>query len=182
MSSQENPQEVVAMSEEVRAYVREQIAQTLNGYPMEGFKIFAVEDEFMPEYNRVGDSGFDLRANIPSSITLQPGERATIPVGLYTEMPIGFEMQIRPRSGRASKEGATVVNAPGTIDAAYRGEIAVVFLNTDLRNAIVINRGDRIAQGVVCRVERINWERVSSPDQLEESVRGAQGFGSSGVQ
>lgn len=182
MSSQESTQEVVAMSAEVRAYIREQIARVYSDYPMEGFKIFAVEDEFMPEYSRIGDSGFDLRANIPSSITLQPGERVTIPVGLYVEMPIGFEMQIRPRSGRASKEGATVVNAPGTIDAAYRGEIAVVFLNTDLRNSIVINRGDRIAQGVVCRVEHINWERVSSPDQLEDSVRGAQGFGSSGVE
>ena len=101
--------------------------------------------------------------------------------GIHTELPVGFEIQIRPRSGFANKQGASVVNAPGTIDANFRNEIGVIFMNTDLTNEITINRGDRIAQGVVCRVERVNFEIVSSPEFLSPSERGLDGFGSTGV-
>ena len=174
-------QEVQAMPESIRNYVAEQIAQALTKLPTEGFKLYAVSEEFIPTYNKVGDSGFDLRANVASSIVVQPGERVLIMTGIYTELPIGFEIQIRPRSGQANKQGATVLNAPGTIDANFRNEIGVIFYNTDKRNAITINRGDRIAQGVICRVDRVNFEIVASPEMLSSSERGLAGFGSSGV-
>jgi dUTP pyrophosphatase len=176
------PQEVMVLSEEVQAYIREQIRICQTTAPMEGFKLFAESEEFIPVYNKVGDSGFDLRANIASSITVQPGERVLIGTGLYTELPIGFEIQVRPRSGMAKNQGGGVVNAPGTIDSNYRHEIGVIFINTDRTQAITINRGDRIAQGVICRVERINFQIVPSKDALSSSERGIKGFGSSGIQ
>jgi dUTP pyrophosphatase len=181
MSDTEQPQEVLQMTDTMRAYIKEQIQASLYTHPMEGFKLYAISEEFIPVYNKVGDSGFDLRANIASTIIVQPGERVLIFTGIHTELPVGFEIQIRPRSGSANKQGATVVNAPGTIDANFRNEIGVIFMNTDPREPIEIKRGDRIAQGVVCRVERVNFEIVSSPELLSPSERGLAGFGSTGV-
>lgn len=175
-------QEVNALSPEVQAYIREQIRICQSSTPMDGFKLFAESEEFIPVYNKIGDSGFDLRANIASSIVVQPGERVLIGTGLYTELPIGFEIQVRPRSGIANKQGGGVVNAPGTIDSNYRHEIGVIFINTDKTQAITIKRGDRIAQGVICRVERVNFQIVPSKDDLAPSERGVNGFGSSGIQ
>lgn len=172
---------MVSMNDEVREYIKAQIAASLNAMPMEGFKLYAVDEQFIPDQPKLGDSGFDLRANIPSSITLRPGERALIPTGIHVEMPVGFEMQIRPRSGIARKQGGSVVNTPGTIDANYRGEVGVVFINTDKTETITILRGDRFAQAVICRVERINWQIVPTVESLESSERGANGFGSTGV-
>lgn len=182
MVAEKEVPEVEVLSPEVRRYIEEQISASLANIPMEGFKLYAVSEEFIPTYNKIGDSGFDLRANIASTITVFPGERVLIMTGIYTELPVGFEIQIRPRSGMAKNHGATVVNAPGTIDSNFRNEIGVVFLNTDTSERITINRGDRIAQGVVCRVERINFQIVASPDQLTPTERGLSGFGSTGVQ
>ena len=141
-----------------------------------------MDERLVPVYNKLGDSGFDLRANLATDVYIEPGERLLIQTGLHIEMPIGFELQIRPRSGWALKEGVTVVNAPGTIDANYRGEIGVIILNTDKRNRLHIQPYDRIAQGVIQRVERIVWDVVSSVEQLTPTDRGHTGFGDSGKQ
>lgn len=144
------------------------------------FKLFAISSEFIPAYNKIGDSGFDLRANIDETIFLDPGHRVLVKTGVHIQMPVGFELQIRPRSGWALNEGITVVNAPGTIDANYRGEIGVILLNTDHRQCVTIKRGERIAQGVVQRVERIEWNIVQSVTDLTETSRGTTGYGDSG--
>lgn len=163
-------------------YVSEQLAKAAAGLLTPGFKLFAADKRLIPVYNKVGDSGFDLRANIATDMYIEPGERALIKTGLYTEMPVGFEMQIRPRSGWALKEGVTVVNAPGTIDANYRGEIGVILLNTDKTNRLHIKPFDRIAQGVIQRVEAVVWEVVENVTDLTETPRGETGFGDSGKQ
>ena len=130
----------------------------------------------LPEYATEGSAGMDLRANIETAKTLQPMERAIIPTGLYIELPLGYEAQVRPRSGMAFKKGLSIPNSPGTIDADYRGEIGVIVrnLNTD---AIVIEPGERVAQMVIAKYERISWALV---DDLSETDRGAGGFGSTG--
>ena len=119
----------------------------------------------------------DLRANLPEAVTLGSLERAMVPTGLFIELPAGCEAQIRPRSGLAAKHGISIVNAPGTIDADYRGEIKVVLVNLS-REPFTIEPGERIAQMVVARHETVEWECV---DELEESARGCGGFGSTGV-
>jgi dUTP pyrophosphatase len=144
-----------------------------------GFKIHAEHPDLLPAYNKIGDSGFDLRAFIATDLVIQPGERQIISTGLTTEMPVGFELQVRPRSGMAAKFGGSVLNAPGTIDANYRGVIGVIFINHSAE-PITIKPFERIAQGVITRVERINWEVVEAKDQLTETDRGEGGFGSSG--
>lgn len=166
----------------IREYVASAIAIALTTLATPGFKLFAADPRLVPVYNKLGDSGFDLRANLATDIYIEPGERQLVMTGLHIEMPVGFELQIRPRSGWALKEGVTVVNAPGTIDANYRGEIGVIILNTDKRNRLHIKPYDRIAQGVVQRVERINWEVVPALDDLAPTDRGATGFGDSGKQ
>jgi dUTP pyrophosphatase len=118
----------------------------------------------------------DLRANIETAKTLAPMERAIIPTGLFIELPIGFEAQIRPRSGMAFKKGLSIPNSPGTIDADYRGEIGVIVINLNT-DAIVIEPGERVAQMVITRYERISWALV---DDLSETDRGSGGFGSTG--
>ncbi len=128
-----------------------------------------------PAYAHPGDAGADLVAR--EDVTLAPGQRATVPTGVAIALPDGYAAFVHPRSGLASRHGVTVVNAPGTVDAGYRGEIAVTLLNTDREHAIELRRGDRIAQLVVQRVERARFVEV---DGLPESVRGAGGFGSSG--
>ncbi len=129
----------------------------------------------VPHYAHPGDAGADLVTRV--DVTLAPGERSTVPTGLAIALPEGYAAFVHPRSGLAARHGLTVVNAPGTVDAGYRGEIAVTLLNTDAREPVVLHRGDRIAQLVVQRVERA---RFVETDALPDSVRGAGGFGSSG--
>ena len=130
----------------------------------------------LPEYQTELSAGMDLRANIKESIILEPLHRAIVPTGLYVELPAGFEMQIRPRSGMAAKQGITVLNAPGTIDADYRGEIKVILVNLS-PEAVTINDGERVAQTVVARCEQVEWESV---EELSSTERGEGGFGSTG--
>ncbi|WP_431167383.1 dUTP diphosphatase [Tenacibaculum halocynthiae] len=131
----------------------------------------------IPAYETEGSAGMDLRANIEEVITLKPLERAIVKTGLFIALPVGFEAQVRPRSGLAAKKGITVLNAPGTVDADYRGEIGVILVNLSNEN-FVINDGERIAQLVIAKHERINWQEVTV---LDETERGAGGFGSTGV-
>lgn len=130
----------------------------------------------LPEYQTPLSAGLDIRANITESVTISPLERAMIPTGLFVELPEGYEMQIRPRSGLAAKHGITVLNSPGTIDADYRGEIKVILVNLS-NKPFTIEGGERIAQMVVARHEQVEWESV---EVLNESERGAGGFGSTG--
>lgn len=130
----------------------------------------------LPEYATEHSAGMDLRADIKESITLEPQKRAMVPTGIYIELPEGFEAQIRPRSGLAAKHGISLVNTPGTIDADYRGEIKVIMVNLS-DTPFVLNPGERIAQMVIARYERIKWNLV---DELTESERGEGGFGSTG--
>jgi dUTP pyrophosphatase len=119
----------------------------------------------------------DLRANLEESVTLNPLERKLIPTGLYISLPAGFEAQVRPRSGLALKKGITVLNTPGTIDADYRGEICVILVNLS-NEPFVVENGERIAQMVVAKHERVEWQEV---EVLDESKRGAGGFGHTGT-
>jgi dUTP pyrophosphatase len=129
-----------------------------------------------PSYATAQAAGMDIRANLKEAITLKPLERAIIPTGLYIALPEGLEAQIRPRSGLAAKHGITVLNAPGTIDADYRGEIGVILVNLS-NEPFVVNPGERIAQMVVARYESVEFERV---EVLDATERGAGGFGSTG--
>lgn len=131
----------------------------------------------LPEYGTIAAAGVDLRANIDSPITLNPLERTLVPTGLFMEIPVGFEAQVRPRSGLALKKGITVLNSPGTIDADYRGELRVILINLS-NEAFVIEDGERIAQMVIAAHEQAEWIEVMS---LEETARGTGGFGSTGV-
>lgn len=137
----------------------------------------AAGDLPLPSPASPGSSGCDLRAAVADALTLLPGERALVPTGLVLEIPPGWEGQVRPRSGLALRHGIGVLNAPGTIDSDYRGEVGVVLVNLG-REPFVVRRGDRIAQLVFARVEPVEWEEA---DGLEESGRGAGGFGSTGV-
>jgi deoxyuridine 5''-triphosphate nucleotidohydrolase (dut) len=132
----------------------------------------------LPAYATVLSAGMDLRADLKEPLVLGTLERAMVPTGLHIELPAGFEAQIRPRSGLAAKHGISIVNAPGTIDADYRGEIKVVLVNLS-NEPFTVNPGERIAQMVVARHESVEWEQV---EVLEESTRGAGGFGSTGKQ
>ena len=131
----------------------------------------------LPEYQTAGSAGMDLRAWLESPVTLQPMERKLIPTGLYMALPQGYEAQIRPRSGLAIKRGLTLINTPGTIDSDYRGEIMVPIVNLSTEEQL-INDGERIAQMIIAKYEQISWDNV---DSLEETVRGAGGFGHSGT-
>ena len=139
-------------------------------------KVINQSNHPLPEYATEHAAGLDLKANLSESIILKPLQRELIPTGLFIELPVGFEAQIRPRSGLAFKNGITVLNSPGTIDADYRGEIKVLLVN--LSNAdFVVNDGERIAQMVIAKHERIDWYVVT---ELAQSNRGAGGFGSTG--
>ena len=131
----------------------------------------------IPSYETEGSEGMDLRASIDAAVTLKPLERAIIKTGLYIALPIGFEAQVRPRSGLAAKKGITVLNSPGTVDADYRGEIGVILINLS-NEEFVVNDGERIAQLVIAKHERLKWEEVAILDNTE---RGVGGFGSTGV-
>ena len=133
----------------------------------------------LPKYETSASAGMDLKANIGEPIELAPLQRAMVPTGLFIELPVGYEAQVRPRSGLAAKHGISVLNAPGTIDADYRGEIKVILVNLS-NEPFAINPGERIAQMVVAKHERVDWVDVESVEQLEQSERGAGGFGSTG--
>lgn len=131
----------------------------------------------LPEYETPASAGMDLRANLDKPITLKPLERNLIPTGLFIELPVGYEAQIRPRSGLAIKKGITLLNTPGTVDADYRGEIKIILANIS-NEEFVVNDGERIAQMVISKHERAEWIEVK---ELESSERGAGGFGSTGT-
>jgi len=131
----------------------------------------------LPGYETLHSAGMDLRADLETTVFLKPMERKLIPTGLHIELPESYEAQIRPRSGLAFKHGISIVNSPGTIDADYRGEIKVLLINLSTE-VFEINTGDRIAQMVVARHEKVNWEPV---EVLNETVRGAGGYGHTGV-
>lgn len=130
----------------------------------------------LPEYATPQSAGLDLRANLGAPLTLAPLERVLVPTGLYIALPEGYEAQVRPRSGLALKHGITVLNSPGTVDADYRGELKVILVNLS-NEPFVINDGERIAQMVVAKHEQVEWQPVET---LEETERGAGGFGHSG--
>lgn len=140
-------------------------------------KIINKSAHALPHYETEASAGMDLRASIEAAITLQPLERAIIKTGLFIELPIGTEAQVRPRSGLAAKKGVTVLNAPGTIDADYRGEIGVILVNLS-NEAFTVEDGERIAQLVIAKHERADWYKV---EELSSTERGAGGFGSTGV-
>jgi dUTP pyrophosphatase len=131
----------------------------------------------LPHYETEASAGMDLRADLSENITLGSLERAIIKTGLFIELPVGYEAQVRPRSGLAAKKGVTVLNAPGTIDADYRGEIGVILVNLS-HEPFTIQSGDRIAQLVIAKHERVEWHKVAT---LEDSARGESGFGSTGI-
>ncbi|MDR1171446.1 MAG: dUTP diphosphatase [Bacteroidales bacterium] len=130
----------------------------------------------LPSYSTLLSAGMDLRAHLDKPVILAPGARILIPTGLYISIPQGYEAQIRPRSGLALKKGITLLNAPGTIDADYRGEIGIIIVNLSQEN-FVINDGERIAQMVVAKYETVEWDPC---DTLDETIRGTGGFGHTG--
>ncbi len=130
----------------------------------------------LPNYASSDAAGMDLRANIPQPVSLHPMERQLIPTGIFIELPPGYEAQVRPRSGLALKQGITCLNSPGTVDADYRGELKVILINLSSTDQ-VIHPGDRIAQMVVSRVERVEWQLVT---ELVETTRNDGGFGHTG--
>jgi dUTP pyrophosphatase len=140
-------------------------------------KIINKSKNNIPEYATESSAGMDIRANIDDTIILKPLERILIPTGIFIELPAGTEAQIRPRSGLAAKNGITVLNTPGTIDADYRGEIKVILIN--LSNVdFEINNGERIAQMIITKYEKINWNEV---DILSDTKRGEGGYGHTGI-
>lgn len=131
----------------------------------------------LPTYATVGSAGMDLKANTSEPIALKPMERYLFPTGIYIQLPEGYEAQIRPRSGLAVKYGITVTNAPGTVDADYTGEVGVSLINLS-NDTFVVQPGERIAQMVIAKYEKINWKEVAT---LDETERGSGGFGSTGM-
>jgi dUTP diphosphatase len=139
-------------------------------------KIINKSNHDLPSYETIASAGMDLRANLSQSRILKPLERSVVGTGLFIELPIGYEAQVRPRSGLAAKKGITVLNTPGTIDADYRGEIGVILVNLSNEDFIIEN-GERVAQLVIANHERAEWIAV---EELSETLRGAGGFGSTG--
>ena len=131
----------------------------------------------LPHYSTLASAGMDLRANIDESITLKPLERTIVKTGIFMELPVGYEAQVRPRSGLAFKKGVTVLNSPGTVDADYRGEVGVILVNLSSEE-FIIEDGERVAQMVIAKHEQAYWIEV---DVLDETERGSGGFGSTGV-
>jgi dUTP pyrophosphatase len=140
-------------------------------------RVINTSNHALPHYETLASAGMDLRANLTKAVTIGPLERAIVPTGIFMELPVGIEAQVRPRSGLAAKKGITVLNAPGTIDADYRGEVGVILVNLS-NESFTIENGERIAQMVIAKHERADWEEVS---ELSSTERGAGGFGSTGV-
>ena len=142
-------------------------------------KVYNKSNNQLPKYETSSAAGMDLKANIEESITLNSLDRVLVPTGLHIALPPGTEAQVRPRSGLAAKHGISVLNAPGTIDADYRGEVKVILVNLS-NESFVINPGERIAQLVIAKYEQLTWDPVDSIDDLGETERGQGGFGSTG--
>ena len=140
-------------------------------------KIINKSSHDLPNYETIASAGMDLRANLSEPRILKPLERSIVGTGLFIELPIGYEAQVRPRSGLAAKKGITVLNAPGTVDADYRGEIGVILVNLS-HESFTINNGERIAQLLIAKHERAEWDAVET---LSETSRGEGGFGSTGT-
>lgn len=139
-------------------------------------KIVNTSDHNLPHYETGASAGMDLRANISEAVTLEPLGRTIVKTGLFIELPVGYEAQVRPRSGLAAKNGVTVLNAPGTVDADYRGEIGVILVNLS-NEPFTVKNGERIAQLVIAKHERAEWVEVK---ELSQTARGEGGFGSTG--
>ena len=155
-----------------------QIVIVLQYFKQMEIKIVNSSKHALPSYETYASAGMDLRADLDKPVVLKPLERAMIPTGLFIELPVGYEAQIRPRSGLAIKKGITILNAPGTIDADYRGEIKIILANISSED-FIINDGERIAQMVITKHEQAEWIEM---EELEETERGAGGFGSTGTQ
>ena len=142
-------------------------------------RVFSVlrDGAFLPEYQTSGSAGADLHAYLAESITLKPMERTLIPTGLFVELPEGYELQVRPRSGLALKYGVTVLNTPGTVDSDYRGELCVLLVNLG-SEPFTVQNGDRIAQAVVAQTVQVRFVQT---DALSPTVRGSNGYGSTGI-
>lgn len=140
-------------------------------------KIINKSNHALPHYETSSSAGMDLKANLEQEVTLKPLERTIIKTGLFIALPMGYEAQVRPRSGLAIKKGITVLNAPGTIDADYRGEIGIILINLSNEN-FIIKDGDRVAQLVIAKYNQANWQEV---EILDDTKRGEGGFGSTGV-
>ncbi len=144
---------------------------------MKEIKIINNSNNPLPKYATAGSAGMDLYANLTAPVVIKPGARELIPTGLHISLPTNLEAQIRPRSGLAFKQGLTVLNAPGTIDSDYRGDIGVVLINLGSED-VTINSGDRIAQMIISKYEQITWEEV---DSLDDTERGSGGYGHTGI-
>lgn len=183
MKNNEIAEKIISGEMSVDDVVKEM--DSLNLGNVEAFKLdvkFKNEsDNEDPKYAKEGDSGFDLRANLSGSITLGSLERVLVPTGLYFELPPNFELQVRPRSGLAAKNGVTVLNTPGTVDNLYRGELKVILVNLS-KDEFTVNHGDRIAQAVISPVTNDNVLILNKVDEISlETDRGSGGFGSTGV-
>ncbi len=143
-------------------------------------KVYNASNNPLPAYETIGSAGMDVRAAIDSPITIVPGSRALIPTGLFVEIPVGYEIQVRPRSGLAIKKGITVLNTPGTVDSDYRNQIGVILINFG-EQPFIIEPGDRIAQLVLNQIPQVNWVVVDSQDALSSTDRGLGGFGSTNI-
>jgi dUTP pyrophosphatase len=139
-------------------------------------KVINQSNNLLPQYATTGAAGMDIMANLPAPVTLQPLQRELVPTGLFIELPLGYEAQIRPRSGLAIKQGVTCLNSPGTIDADYRGEVKVILINLS-NQAQTLQNGDRIAQMIISKVEQASWIEV---DKLSITERNESGFGHTG--
>ena len=140
-------------------------------------KVVNSSEHELPAYETIASAGLDVRANLAESVALNPMERALIKTGLFLEIPVGYECQVRPRSGLAMKKGLTVLNTPGTIDADYRGEVGVILINLS-NETVILENGERIAQLVFAKVEQAEWVKT---EILSETERGTGGFGSTGI-
>lgn len=140
-------------------------------------KIINSSANALPRYETPSAAGMDVRASLTAPLTLLPGQRALVPTGLRVQLPRGYEMQLRPRSGLALRHGITLLNSPGTIDADYRGEIGVILVNLG-QEPFTVNDGDRVCQMVVSACEHVRWEAV---ERIDDTVRGEGGFGHSGI-
>lgn len=144
---------------------------------MKEIKIINNSNNPLPKYATAGSAGMDLYANLIAPVVIKPGARELIPTGLHISLPANLEAQIRPRSGLAFKQGLTVLNAPGTIDSDYRGDVGVILINLGSED-VTINSGDRIAQMIISKYEQITWEEV---DSLDDTERGSGGYGHTGI-
>lgn len=144
---------------------------------MKEIKIINNSNNPLPKYATAGSAGMDLYANLIAPVVIKPGARELIPTGLHISLPTNLEAQIRPRSGLAFKQGLTVLNAPGTIDSDYRGDVGVILINLGSED-VTINSGDRIAQMIISKYEQITWEEV---DSLDDTERGSGGYGHTGI-